>query len=363
LAQFVNLNKPGTDFAKVGLDHFTLASNELMVVHPDPMAYQEYYFEFKAAVDTSIDLSEFELEYNSRRAYHHYVNRQYSDALQALAVSYQINPENLQTKDLIFNISAEHMLADKDHERNLDSLNKYFLVFPFLKEDQKVINYYNYSQMRVIREYFHYGNLSNGLKNLDAFEAQLKDDGVNENVDRNYFAEMYLDLANYHLRKEQMNKATQSFKRGLELDPNSALLKDRYQMLFRVNKEINQQQESFNTIVRHSELSFEESFEKFFMACWTIDGQLTKDGKKVKYDESFKIMSYKNNKANYIIKGQTKKGKYSFRKKSKLLYLIPDINKDDFTIFKVNSINKSEMILMPFKNDKLTGEKIYMSGC
>ena len=362
LANLVNLNGEGSQFANLGLEHFALVSNELMVVRPNQEAFHKYYNSFKIAVDTA-DISGYELQYHGQLANLYTFKRNYPEALHSLNIVYQINPENLQVKESIFNNAAKHMMNDRSHERNLDSLEKYFQIFPFLNEDERVSNYYNYSQMRIIREHFNYGKVDKGLIKLAAFEEKLKNNGVNENVDRNYFAEIYIDLANHYLRKENINKATNSLKRGLELDPNSSLLKDRYQTMYRVKAEYNQNRANLNAAMQSGADSFEEQFDKYFIACWENDGSLTRDNKEGGYDKTFKIMSYKDNKLTYVVKGKTFTGKYSFRKKSKLLYLIPNTNKDNYIIFKINRISNSEMILMPFKNDKLTGEKIYMSHC
>jgi hypothetical protein len=88
-----------------------------------------------------------------------------------------------------------------------------------------------------------------------------------------------------------------------------------------------------------------------------------KGGTEVDYDETFKIMTYKNNQLTYIVNGKTENGKFSIRTKSRLLYLTPDRDRDSYIVFKVESINNHEMILQPFVNGKLTSKRIYMSKC
>ena len=50
--------------------------------------------------------------------------------------------------------------------------------------------------------------------------------------------------------------------------------------------------------------------------------------------------------------GVVQNGSWSLRLKSHLLYLIPEVNKEDFLVFKVVSITDTELKLRPYKDQK-----------
>lgn len=363
LADFININDEKSQFLPIGLEHFALVSQELVVIHPNEIEYDDYFKTLLKMVDENKDLNGYKLEYHQRKAFKNYMNSDIASALMNLKVAYEINPENLQLKETVLSYSAQHMMDDRDHENNIDSLDKYFEYFNFLTENEKVMVYYNYLKMRIIRERFQFGILDEGLVLLDSFEEDLKVDGVNSDVDQNYFAGIYIDLASYYLNKEQVSKALMAIKRGLELDPNSLLLQDRYKTLYELNARFNQSKEWVENTQRQYEASFSENLEKYFQGCWQASGKLNKDNTEGKYDETFRVNVYKGKKISYVSNGKMKDGKFSFRSKSKLLYLTSALNSDDYLVFKVDKINDYDLVLMPFKDDKLTGERIYLNPC
>lgn len=362
LAKLLNLNKEGSEFSIMGEKHFSYVSNELMVVHPNIEAYKNYYKVFKSELDSNININAFEKDYHGMMAYTYYMKQDFPAALKELTVSYTLNPENLEVRETILNTASKHMMNDRNHEANVDSLDKYFTIFDFLQEDERVRQYYSYCQMRVIRENFVYDNSSKGLKQLNRLEDQIRTK-ADFTYDPNYLAQMYVDVSNYYGRKNQLTQAIKTIKRGLEFEPSSIVLQNRLRSLGEINYQYQQLQQAYEEVEKNQILSFEESFEKYFMRCWRNTGSLTRNNEEGNYDKTLNIMFYDNNEITYISEGKTENGKYSLREKSKLLYLIPNRNKDDYMVFKVMSIDQVDLVLMPFENDKLTGEKIYMRPC
>lgn len=362
LAKLLNLNQEGSEFSVMGVNHFSYVSNELMVVHPDIPAYKAYFEAFKSALDSNINIDAFEKEYHGRMAYTYYMKQDYPAALQELRVSYALNPENLEVRETILNTAAKHMMDDRNHEANVDSMSKYFEIFDFLVEDERVLQYYAYCQMRVIRENFMYDNSSKGLKQLNSFESELR---AKEDLhyEPNYLAQMYVDVSNYYGRKNQLTQATKAIKRGLEFEPNSLVLQNSLKSLGEVNNQYRQMQQAFEEAEKDHIETFGEAFERHYLRCWRNSGSLTRKNEEGDYDKTLNIMFYDDNEVTYITQGKTENGKFSLREKSKLLYLIPNRDKDDYMVFKVMSINSYDLVLMPFKSDKLTGEKIYMRPC
>ena len=167
---------------------------------------------------------------------------------------------------------------------------------------------------------------------------------------------MYLDIANYHFNNRNLSKVKQSIQRGLEIAPNSIILLNRMQM-------INQMNSTIKTYEVEEQKSFEEEVTNYINNCWSYDGFTTKNGDQGEYDKTFKIMAYQNKDVNFVMNGKFEVGKYSIRTKPKLLYLTPNRDKNDYVVFKIIEINKNYMVLMPFKDEKLTGEKIYLATC
>lgn len=355
LAKFVNLNPKGSQFESLGLTHFQYVGNELMVLHPNISAYKNYYQQFKSAVDTVVNIKDYELNYRYRLAYVYQVNNQYPEALHELSIAYQLNPENIELKENITNLAKLHMLTDRNHKDNIDSLEKYMTKFDLLKRDPTFQQFYNYYNMRVIREYVSYGKFNEGMTRLASYETHLKNN-PKTNYDESYLAAMYLDIANYHFNNRNLSKVKQSIQRGLEIAPNSIILLNRMQM-------INQMNSTIKTYEVEEQKSFEEEVTNYINNCWSYDGFTTKNGDQGEYDKTFKIMAYQNKDVNFVMNGKFEVGKYSIRTKPKLLYLTPNRDKNDYVVFKIIELNKNYMVLMPFKDEKLTGEKIYLAIC
>ncbi len=355
LAKFLNINEEGSQFAALGLAHFNFVGNELMVVHPDIEAYQNYYEQFKSAIDTTKNINDFEFNFRSRLAYTYEVQRKYPEALQQLKMSHDANPENLEIKESIYNVAIKHMADDKNHKENIDSLEKYMAIFEVLENNPTIQEYYNYCRMRVIIECFNYGKFNNCLDQLSAYEDQLKrNPKIKYNAD--YLAGMYLSLADYYYNKRNYGKVNASINRGLAFEPTSLRLLEKK----RIIQSINNQVQAYEV---EEAKSFEDDLKNHLSNCWEIDGFINKQGESVAFDETFKIMAYDNKEVTYEIKGKVEIGKYSTRPKSRLLYLTPNSNKDNYVVYKVIDISSHYLVLMPFKNERLTGDKVYFSVC
>lgn len=355
LAKFVNLNQEGTQFAALGLAHFNFVGNELLVAHPDIKAYEGFYQQFKSTIDTSKNIKDFESNYRNRLAYTFEVKRMYPEALNELNASYLINPENLEVKQSIYNVAVKHMADDKNHKENIDSLKKYMEIFDVLENDPIIQEYYNYCQMRVIRDCLSYGSINNCLNKLTVFESQLKENPKMK-YSSDYLSGMYLDLADYYFNKRNYEQVSSSINRGLAYEPTSIQLLGKKKKIQTINSRV----QAFEI---EEQKSFDEDLKKYLKNCWGIDGFRNKQGEDIEYDKTFKIMAYDNKEVTYEINGKVQTGKYSTRPKGKLLYLTPDSNKDDYIVYKIIDISQAYLVLMPFKNDKLTGEKIYMAVC
>ena len=361
LASFVNFNRTNDEYSVYGIDFFKNIGNQLMIENPDVPKYKSYFESFKSMLDDSVDINPFSQTYYVLLAYSNELNENYAAALQNMNYSYISNSENLSTKEAILGLIRNHLVNDKEHEATTDSLDMYFDIFPFLEENTGLQEYYSYCKMRVIREIFLYNMPTLGYEKLSAFEESLQYANAYSH-DKEYLENMYLDIAGYYARKNNMNMAAKSLQRGLQFEPNSMLLKNRLMELSQFRSQANTFEQAIVYSNKSREEQFKEDFNKSIVACWEIDGALN-GADEVEYDESLKIMTYKDNKLTYIIDGKTESGKYSIRTKSRLMYLVPDRNKEDYTIFKVESIDNREMILRPFVNGKLTGTRIYMSKC
>ncbi len=355
LAKFLNVNEAGSQFEALGLAHFNFVGNELMVVHPEIEAYKNYYEQFKTAIDTAKNISDFEFNYRSRLAYTYEVQRQYPEALQQLKISHEVNPENLEIKESIYNVAIKHMADDKNHKENIDSLEKYMELFEVLENNPTIQEYYNYCQVKVIIECINYGNINNCLDQLSSYEGKLKSNPtIKYNAD--HLAEMYLSLADYYYNQRNYGKVNSTINRGLAFEPTSLRLLEKKRIIQSINNKVQAYE------VEEAK-SFEEDLKSHMSNCWQIDGFINKKGESVGYDETFKIMAYDNKEVTYEVDGKVEIGKYSTRPKSRLLYLTPNSNKDNYLVYKVIDISRHYLVLMPFKNDKLTGEKVYFSVC
>ena len=361
LADLVNLNEMDNDYAQGGIAHFAYIGDEWMVNRPQADKYMEYYQTLEASIHDSAKLEPYTLDYYWRLSYLQYSKQKLGESLRSLKTAYRLNSENLEIQERVFGIAAEHMMNDKNHKENLDSMDYYFKAFPFLKENQKVMNYYHYAEIRVIREAFHYGNVESGLNLLSQMEDKIQSE-PNLTYDENYMAEAYLDLASYYARKENINQMGAALKRGLNLLPNSVLLQNRYEAAKQFSSNWNRQQQIISAMETSEKETFKQQFERYFVNCWENTGS-KKDDEEGDYDKNFKIYGYDDDEVTYVLNGKTEKGTYSIRTKSRLLYLIPKRNKDDYIMYKVESINDTYMVLMPLNGRYLSGERVYMRTC
>lgn len=361
LASFVNFNVKNDEVKLYGTEYFGQVGNELMINSPDVAAYKEYFQTFKNMLNDSVDLDPFSQQYYLLLAYANELDENYMEALKNMNYSYISNPENLSTKEVVLGLARNHMVTDKEHEKTIDSLDLYFEIFPFLEENKSFQEYYSYCKMRVIRESFSYDMPKKGYEKLDEFEESLQYEDA-YSYDKEYFANMYLDVAGYYGRKNNLNMVGKSIKRGLRFEPNSMLLNNKLAQYGQIRNEVN----SFERVVIYNNKSreeqFKEDFNKFIVACWEIDGALN-GSEEIEYDETLKLMTYKNNKVMFIVDGKTENGKFSIRTKSRLLYLTPDRDREAYIMYKVETISSSELILRPFVNGKMTNTRIYMNKC
>jgi hypothetical protein len=222
LARYMLANDSNAEGIQYSKEYFDAVSAELIVNHPNVVAYKKYFSELKNDLGTidkdMVQKYYFFLGYNSS------INFRYSEALAYLGNSYKYNPENINTKELITQAVTRYMMNDKNHNMAIDSLNAYFERFPYLKQDKIMVNYLEYCYARTVETLLRMDYFSEGNQRLKEYEAFLK---ANPDFEPNkeYIKVIYQGLTWYHLRMNNNDLAEQALRKGIRLLPEEEDLK------------------------------------------------------------------------------------------------------------------------------------------
>ncbi|HAB50925.1 MAG TPA: hypothetical protein DCE80_01875 [Ignavibacteriales bacterium] len=366
LAKFINLNKNNNEAKTLTEDYFGLLTEELVINHPQLGYYEKQYHDFQDYISDSIDIKIINQQYFYYTGYANYIQQDLPKALVNLNKSFELNPDNINTKQLIQEVVSNHIFKDVNRERELDSLKIYFSMYPFLLKNDKFQIYFTYCYLRIIGEAMHYNDVPKAMKYLSVFEDQIKlypDIVMNDK----YVELAYGELASYYIRKTKYNEAEKYYLKGLALAPNSYELKKQKELLSSQKTGLNEYlNDSKNYDKINNELAleipknpdeksgFKESMDTFFPGSWEAvnfieDGQT----KAVPKDEKLVIIAKPNNKLEFNMGGIKETGRWAIRNKGHLLYLIPKDNENDYLVFKVVEISKNTLKLQAYDGGKL----------
>lgn len=351
LAEFLNLNAQSSESLSLGLEYFEIIANELVINHPQIETFEKYYADFVSQMSDTLNISDFKVLYYLKLSYYDYANGFFSDALKKLEKAYVSNPENLQIRLLVSEISAKYMITDRNHKSMIDVMEYYFAVFPFLLENANYQEYYTYSYLRVIRTEYNRNDLKEGKLFLDRFKELLSESPdlfLNEYAVEDCFVAVSLS----YLKNGDINNAINYINEGLEYYPESDKLKDVSKSLKELKQDFKQTYSPEPKKAVLSAEAFKNKFLETFPNCWIENG-----------GESNKIQAKESRKVEYTIGEREEVGRWAYRSKSKLLYLIPERNEDDYLMFKVVSVEKGNIMLRLYVDNKLSKDVIYLSEC
>jgi len=363
LAKLLNINTDNFEGLTLILEIFEDISEEMVISDPDRDAYVAYYDEFTQYVNDSVELGKFEMTYRYYLAYFDYSFGDYGSVLRKLEMVYAANPMNLAIKQLVQSAAAAYLMTDISHESNIDSLEYYFEKFPFLYDNVLFQRYYTYCFIRASHTRFLLEDFEQGDEYLARLE-QLKDDDPSLAIDLSLVEEIYNGMATHYVAHGDYSGAVHSLERGLALAPQSYYLRERKKILEEYGRTPVFDLTPDIIPIKPVTASFEEQFNSGFPGCWQV--------KEVRGDAAgvattsylqFKITAKENNEAEYYYMNVHRKGRWAIREKSRLMYLVPDKDKDDYLVFKVITIDQDNLVLKPYENDVLKAVEIVMVEC
>ena len=159
----------------------------------------------------------------------HVNRRDFRAALDEARIGYGLNPDNFQFHDLITMLIIEDALAtEPDPEEFRDSLVNYGNQFPFIWENDNFRNFSILFYAYGISDAFLFNQSEEGYSLLAELTPLLERgefSAASETAED--VAEAYSQIATYHYRKKEYDKALEWIKKAETLDPDSDLIKTR----------------------------------------------------------------------------------------------------------------------------------------
>lgn len=365
-AKFLNMNPNELKIIQFGSEYFNSVTKELMISHPDPEAYQSFFNEFRSHISDSIGLDEYMQTYYVNLGYYEYSTGDYSKSLRTLNLAYLLNPENIRTKDMIHDVGIKTFVRDTRHQAVIDSLEYYFDIFPFLFDQGIYQRYYTYCHCIVISKYFDNKQPEKGLEYLEQLR-NIFNEHPDIVFDKELVELLFIQIMGYYVHRLDYNNGIRYLETGLEILPHSTKLKERRDELVRLNnsdiKPINVSTSRPITTMKKPP-NDEELFSDLFAKCWKTEAIIEgEDGYASPRYEYLTINAQPDKKAEFKIGGSEYSGRWAYRPNSRLMYLIPKRNENDYIVFKVTYIDFNRVVLRPYEDNKLQKFKIEMTEC
>lgn len=364
LAKFLNLNINSPEAINSGETYFNVVSNNMIIEHQHVEEYKKYYNDFRDYLTDSVDMERYSQTYYRMLGYNDFAKGNYSGSIRWLNFAYLSNPDNLEIRELIETVSIKLMFTDSQHESMIDTMDYYFEIFPFLMGKDNFQSYYTYCYVKSIQHYFLLNQITKGTKLLEQFEHIIegrKDFTIRESI----IEGIYMAISADYIRKGNYNVALQYTERGLHFAPNSYELKNQAQNIKRIkniNKSISQS-DKYSYVPSKSE-QFKEEFQHNFPQCWKATKVIEKDkARDITSLEKFEIDATDDQKVSFNFRNITYKGKWALRTKSKLLYLVPDRNKENYFMFKILEMDNNIIKLRYYEKGKFNSEILVLESC
>lgn len=351
LAQFLNLSDSYEENTQIATEYFEAVKSEWIMEHPNMDQFKLYFSDFKEWVNDSIDINDFKLGYYTSLAYYDYMNNDYEKGLENLNIAYIGNPENLRIKQMASEMASRLLFTDNAYEEGIDKMEYYFGVFPFLLDDVRFKKYYTFSYLRVIYDAFRSDNNSKGATYLDRLDGVLERDSTIE-LNPSFVEAVFIEISRFYIKNDNASKAISFLDRGIKLAPNSFELKDMRKHIISFKQYKSQYQPS---PVEVKPISYKEYFNEHFTECWQLKEGTGNRNTKIDVQASKKV--------NYNYNNISKTGKWAVRYKSKLLYLVPENDEENYIIFKIVEIDEENLKLRPYVDNKLSPTTLHFTKC
>jgi tetratricopeptide (TPR) repeat protein len=223
LALYVNANDSNDTGLQYASQYFNVVSSEIIVNKADPNQYRRYFERFSSTLRTKNN-AEFNRLYYFFLGYYFNVNYEYPEAIAALAKAYQVNPQNIATRELLTQSITKCYLNDRNHLQAIDSLSKVLEQFPYLINDKNIVGYTEYCYAKTIEQLLLDEKLEESsalIKKLERFLYKYNDFAPNADN----LVLVYQQAGLYYVYADKLDDAEQLVRRGLRRVPDSEILK------------------------------------------------------------------------------------------------------------------------------------------
>lgn len=364
LAKLLNLNTKNAQVINLSKNFFGIVSNDLVIEHPKIDEYKNYFEDFTYYLSDSIDYDSYSQIYYRILGYYDYSKGNYTGSLNWLNYAYISNPENIEVHELIETVSMKYIFTDSQHEKMIDTLEHYFEVFPFLKKKDNFQQYYIYCFSKVIEFNFNINKAEKSLKLLNRLESFLNEENYSSSADK-YIENAYSSASIYYIEKRKYHTAMVYINRGKIFVPHSMQLRQQaeYVSMIKNYKPRSYSSEKYSYVPSASE-QFKEKFLKYFNDCWKAYNVIEEDKtRKITSFEKLEIEIFDDRRISFTFRSKSYIGKWSLRAKSKLLYLVPARDKQNYLMFKIVEINKDQIKLRYYEKGKFNSQILVLEVC
>jgi len=382
LAKYVNINIHDDVVMQSSVDFFKSVLNTLIVERSAPEKGQRYYSEFISFISDSVNTQEFTFNYYFINGYYYLIKGEYEKSLNYADTAYHIHPDNMHIKGIIHDDFSKIIFSMSQTNSNvyIDTLFYYFDKFPFLFDYNYLEQFFYSVCFFKTKEYFDQKNEKEGTLLLQKIDSMLTGNqnlassykgmsGMLYSIDQyyrydkpnadtlisvfsryhKYFPDDYTIKAKLEDIKERKSK-NKSLKYENVYDPRDVFLQ-----LMNLTQD---EQVQKKTIPE----DYKGKFKKIFTGCWNSSKYKLSDSNTLKDGKPRNITVSKGYQLKYTVDGKTIKGKWSIRPKEKLLYFTYGDN-SDYLVFSIVKIEKEQIELRPYKNDKLSNKIIIFKPC
>lgn len=345
------MNRFSTDADNVALAHayYGMALDHLIMENSNKEGFLNFHSDFMNLIADSVDLDPVLKMYHSAFGYFEYSQKNFSDALDHLNRAHMLNENDLKVKEMVQSIAGEYIFENSSQIGVVDTMDYYLAIFPFLMDNHRIKSLYAYTYAHTIYNYVTLNQISNAEESLTRMEESIPLNDL-QRIEPEIVEACYLSIVYYYGDKNLDKKAIYYLNKGLAVYPNSrefSLLKKRLAYTPPVTARIVNSNPTAN-------------FNDHFPACWQA---VLPQNSENNPQTVAQIEASEYAKAHFVVNGKTYEGRWAFRSKSKLLYLIPANDKDNYLMFKVVRVNESELVLRMYQGKSLQKEEVHFKVC
>jgi tetratricopeptide (TPR) repeat protein len=362
LARFTNLVSENTKSKLVAVNFYEVAMDEYLINKGDLNRFNTFHDAFYADLNDTISTDLFDEVYYAKMGFYAYSQDDYNSSLEYFNLAYLGDPDNLRLKTAVQEMVMLTVSEDDNYPAMVDSLDYYFDVYPFLSEKDRFQKLYLYANIMSLGE----AADNEDMKKVDYYVVHLEEFLVNANprVYTEAMEQIYDVLASQLMYNGDSKASIDYINRGLALMPNSERLKARKKEILKYNSYLANRSVYIPIASRLTPEAFSKKFNENFPECW----QATKiriNGTEEAYhpDNDFTINASKFSKVTVGKDAKSQYGRWAMRSKSKLLYLIPENDKDNYLMFKIVDITENRLELRLYEGKSCSKDVLIFTKC